>query len=113
MKEKCPRCNGTGKEQMYPNMICGLCNGDGIVTEEYCPRCLHPKRMHESYRNMGIVSCECESSSGAFICGCQGSEKTAKPICNVCGGDFGNCYCLNRHLGESENCLKNFKITYY
>ena len=108
----CKRCNGTGRE-FNDTMICATCHGKGTTTEQICQECYHPIRMHSKLEHMNRLDCECESSSGQFICGCQGDGKVAKPICNVCGKDQGNSYCLNRHLGESPECKAKFEVQLY
>jgi len=110
---KCPRCKGTGQEIMFSHMVCGGCGGKGVTQEELCPYCHHPVSSHAKFKYMGILWCGDESASGSFLCGCQASEKHAKPVCNVCGKDFGNCYCLESHLEKSLECRQKFKLTYY
>ncbi len=109
----CPRCNGTGNERGFPWMTCGGCRRKGVTQEELCPYCLHPVSEHTLLKNLGIHYCEAESRSGQFICGCQADSHHAKSTCNVCGRDFGNLYCLERHLEESNECKKKFEKQYY
>lgn len=109
---ECPRCKGTGRERLFSHMLCGGCWGKGVTNDELCPFCYHPMYYHERYERVGIVSCGAESGSGQFICGCQGAAHV-KSICNVCGKDQGNIYCLNRHLGESPDCKEGFEPQYY
>ena len=108
----CPRCKGTGREH-FRTMLCATCHGTGETDKEICPRCLHPMSSHDRMSPSGILDCNEESSSGQFMCGCSGPDRQVKPICNVCGKDQGNLFCLNRHLSESPECMKKFKKQYW
>jgi len=109
---KCPRCDGTGREH-YGRMICATCHGKGETDEETCSKCRHPMSSHDKMDPSGILDCYEESSSGQFMCGCSGPDGQIKPHCNVCNTNHGNLFCLNRHLGESPDCMEKFVPTYW
>jgi len=111
--EVCPRCRGTGSD--FPGMICGTCYGKKVVEKDStCSSCKHSMSYHDKLENIGRLDCGSESGSGQFMCGCQGPDgKITKPICNVCGKNQGNSYCLDGHLKENPKCKDGFKIKFY
>lgn len=80
---------------------------------EKCKFCNHDLSLHDKLKAVKRLDCNDESSSGQFMCGCQGDGKIIKSKCNVCDRDCGNSYCLDRHLRENISCLEGFVPQFY
>ena len=73
----CPRCNGTGREwpDVDPNRLCTCINGQVPEGTQFCKNCSHSMNSHDGgYWEKGSKKCSEESSSGAFIYGCDNFE---------------------------------------
>lgn len=94
MKEKCPRCKGTGRERFFEGRSCVCYDGTVESDTMWCQQCSHKSSTHDGgycyhekfgrdlYDKPQINGeyqkefkhhdneCSEESSGGGFICGC-------------------------------------------